>query len=98
MTQAQELSVDFDFRLDGKVALVTGAASGIGAAIASAYATKGARIAAVDLNAEGAEALAAQLGATAVRIVASRATSPTRHRCRPPPTPSPRSSAASTSW
>lgn len=62
MTQAQELSVDFDFRLDGKVALVTGAASGIGAAIASAYATKGARIAAVDLNAEGAEALAAQLG------------------------------------
>ncbi|WP_158168649.1 D-threitol dehydrogenase [Mycolicibacterium smegmatis] len=62
MTQAQELSVDFDFRLDGKVALVTGAASGIGAAIASAYATKGARIAAVDLNAEGAEAIAAQLG------------------------------------
>lgn len=62
MTQAQEPSVDFEFRLDGKVALVTGAASGIGAAIAAAYAAKGARIAAVDLNAEGAERIAGELG------------------------------------
>jgi D-threitol dehydrogenase (NAD+) len=43
-------SVDFDFRLDGKTALVTGGAAGIGAAIAAAYAAKGARIAVVDLN------------------------------------------------
>ena len=43
-------SVDFDFGLDGKVALVTGGAAGIGAAIAAGYATKGARIAVVDLN------------------------------------------------
>jgi len=43
-------SVDFDFRLDGKAALVTGGAAGIGAAIAAGYATKGARIAVVDLN------------------------------------------------
>jgi NAD(P)-dependent dehydrogenase (short-subunit alcohol dehydrogenase family) len=42
-------SVDLDFRLDDKVALVTGGASGIGAAIASAFATKGARIAVADL-------------------------------------------------
>ncbi|AKS34095.1 D-threitol dehydrogenase [Mycolicibacterium goodii] len=62
MTQAQELSVDFDFRLDGRTALVTGAASGIGAAIAGAYAAKGARIAAVDLNAAGAEQIAGELG------------------------------------
>jgi NAD(P)-dependent dehydrogenase (short-subunit alcohol dehydrogenase family) len=62
MTQAQELSVDFDFRLNGRTALVTGAASGIGAAIAAAYAAKGARIAAVDLNAEGAERTAGELG------------------------------------
>ena len=42
--------VDFDFRLDGKAALVTGGAAGIGAAIAAAYAAKGARIAVVDLD------------------------------------------------
>jgi hypothetical protein len=48
--------VDFDFRLDGKTALVTGGAAGIGAAIAAGYAAKGARIAVVDLN----ETVAAQ--------------------------------------
>src|SRR5439155_413227 len=49
-TETAEGRVDFDFRLDGKVALVTGGAAGIGAAIATAYATKGARIAVVDIN------------------------------------------------
>ena len=53
--------VDFDFRLDDKVAMVTGAASGIGAAIAAAFATKGARIAVVDLDGDGAEATARAL-------------------------------------
>lgn len=63
MTQTQPRAVDFDFRLDGKTALVTGAASGIGAAIAAAYAKKGARIAALDLNTSGAEQAAQELGA-----------------------------------
>ena len=49
-----DLSVDFDFRLDGKVALVTGGAAGIGAAIAGAYAAKGARLAVVDRDEAGA--------------------------------------------
>jgi D-threitol dehydrogenase (NAD+) len=49
-----DLSVDFDFRLDGKVALVTGGAAGIGAAIAGAYAAKGARVAVVDRDEAGA--------------------------------------------
>jgi 3-hydroxybutyrate dehydrogenase len=49
--------------LAGKVAVVTGAASGIGRAIGEAYARAGARVAFADLNAEGAEAAAAAAGA-----------------------------------
>ena len=37
-------------RLDGKVAVITGAASGIGAAIALRFAQEGARIAGMDLQ------------------------------------------------
>jgi 3-hydroxybutyrate dehydrogenase len=48
-------------RLDGKVALVTGAASGIGRAIAETYARAGARVVIADLNQEGAEQVAADL-------------------------------------
>ncbi len=49
-------------RLDGKVALVTGAASGIGAAIAAAYAREGARVIVADLALHQASAVAETLG------------------------------------
>ena len=45
--------VDLDFRLDDSIAVVTGGASGIGAAIVTALATKGARVAVLDLAADG---------------------------------------------
>ncbi|MBL1420867.1 MAG: D-threitol dehydrogenase [Alphaproteobacteria bacterium] len=44
----------FDFCLDGKTALITGGASGIGAAIADAFDQKGVKIAIVDLNLDAA--------------------------------------------
>lgn len=48
--------------LAGKVAMVTGAAQGIGAAIARRLAREEARVVVVDINAAGAEAVAAELG------------------------------------
>ncbi|HYP15313.1 MAG TPA: SDR family NAD(P)-dependent oxidoreductase [Bryobacteraceae bacterium] len=49
------------FRLDGKTALVTGGASGIGEAICRVLAAAGASVIVVDLNGSAAEQLAAQL-------------------------------------
>jgi NAD(P)-dependent dehydrogenase (short-subunit alcohol dehydrogenase family) len=50
----------------GKVALVTGAASGIGRATARALAAAGATVVAADIDAEGARAVAAEIGGHAV--------------------------------
>ncbi|QDQ86430.1 SDR family oxidoreductase [Alcaligenaceae bacterium SJ-26] len=57
-----------DKRLQDKVAIVTGAASGFGAAIARTYVAQGARVAIADINEEGARALAQELGAQALPV------------------------------
>jgi 3-oxoacyl-[acyl-carrier protein] reductase len=49
-------------RLAGKVALVTGAASGFGAEIARTFAREGASLAILDINAAGADAVATSVG------------------------------------
>lgn len=52
-------------RLDGKTAIVTGAGSGFGAGIARRFAAEGAKVMVVDLNAEAAQAVAAEIGGIA---------------------------------
>ena len=55
-------------RLSGKHCIVTGAARGIGAAIAGAFAAEGADVLVTDIDARAAEARAADLGARAMRL------------------------------
>jgi NAD(P)-dependent dehydrogenase (short-subunit alcohol dehydrogenase family) len=52
------------FRLDGKVAAVVGAGSGIGEAVAEACARQGARVACLDVEAKKAEGVATRIAAT----------------------------------
>ena len=52
--------------LEGKVAVVTGAASGIGAACAQAFSDAGARVAVVDIDAQGSQLVADSIGGIAV--------------------------------
>ncbi len=56
-------------RIDGKVFLITGASSGLGAATARTLVSEGARLVLADVNAEGVEQLAADLGDAAVAQV-----------------------------
>lgn len=55
-------------RLDNKVAIVTGAASGFGAEIARRYVAEGARVAVADINGAGAKTVAAALGERAIAV------------------------------
>jgi NAD(P)-dependent dehydrogenase (short-subunit alcohol dehydrogenase family) len=55
-------------RLEGRKALVTGGASGIGAATAARLAAEGADVVIGDLNLEGAERVAAEIGAAATSL------------------------------
>ena len=69
MTAPENAIRDNAFRLDNLTALVTGGASGIGAATARELTRAGAHVWIADLNLEAAQSLAAELGnATATRM------------------------------
>ncbi len=52
--------------LNNRVAVITGAASGIGAACARAFTKQGARVVVVDVNANGARTIAKEIGGLAI--------------------------------
>lgn len=55
-------------RLQGKVAIVTGAASGFGEGMAKRFAEEGAKVVVADLNAKGAEKVASEIGEAAIPV------------------------------
>lgn len=63
-------------RLAGKIALVTGAGGGFGEGIARLFAAEGAKVGVLDLRAEAAERVAAEIGANAVALAADVTSAP----------------------
>lgn len=57
-------------QLKDRVAIVTGAGQGLGAAVAIAYAREGARVAVVDMNVEAAQRVAAEIEAAGGQAIA----------------------------
>lgn len=55
-------------RLEGKVAIITGAAQGMGAAHARKFIEEGAKVVLTDLNEEKGQAFAAELGESALFV------------------------------
>ena len=63
------MAIESAFRLDGDVAIVTGAAGGIGRAIAETFAQAGAAVVVTDLKKDGADAVAAAVVAAGGRAI-----------------------------
>ena len=84
--------------LQGKVAIVTGGASGIGAATVEALCTEGAQVVITDVNDELGRALAKRLTGDGKSVRSSGSMSRTRRNGSARSRTRSASSAASTSW
>jgi NAD(P)-dependent dehydrogenase (short-subunit alcohol dehydrogenase family) len=60
--------ISMNIRLDGKIAIVTGSATGIGRAIAEGLHESGAQVVIADINLDAAQATATEMGAGAVAM------------------------------
>lgn len=63
-----ELTGRKDMRLKDKVAIITGAAAGFGEGMAKRFAEEGAKVVVADVNAKGAERVAAAIGENAIAV------------------------------
>ena len=63
------MPIESSFRLEGGVAIVTGAAAGIGRSIAETFADAGASVVVTDLEKEGADAVARAIGQAGGRAI-----------------------------
>ncbi len=61
-----------DLNFSGSTVIITGAAGGIGTAMAQGFAARGASLALLDLNEDGVEALAQELRANGAKVLARR--------------------------
>jgi len=69
------------FSLENKSAIITGAASGIGRAAAIRFAQAGAKVCVADLNIEGAEAVAKEIGSSAFAFQTDVTNESSNNRC-----------------
>ncbi len=67
-----------------QVALITGAASGLGRAVATALAARGTKVMVADIDEEGGRAVAEELDATLRRLRRRATSTPTSPRSRRP--------------
>ena len=69
MTTTSDISANqVSGRLEGKIAIITGAASGFGAGMARRFAAEGAKVVVADLNGSGAMKMADEIGGTGLKV------------------------------